>query len=95
MLLILQKKTNYFNGRKVPITTPISKGNKYVVDFKEKANYFNTFLGCNVIPMLIAQCFPINRITASSLESITISESEILKTIRPLETKLMVMTKYQ
>ena len=35
----------YFcNSRKVPLIPPISKDNKYVSDFKEKANYFNEVL---------------------------------------------------
>ena len=41
-----------------------------------------SFLACNFLLLLIAQCF---LITASSLESITISESDILKTIRSLD----------
>ena len=34
---------SFYNGRKVPLIHPILKGNKYVSDFKEKANYFNEF----------------------------------------------------
>ena len=42
-----------------------------------------SFFACNVLLLLIAQCF---QITASSLESVTISGSDILKTIRSLDT---------
>ena len=41
-----------------------------------------SFFACNVLLLLIAQCF---QITASSLESVTISGSDILKTIRSLD----------
>ena len=47
-----------------------------------------SFLACNVFLLLIAQCFPINLyLTASSLDSITISGIDILKTIRSLDVK--------
>ena len=32
---------SFYNGKKVLLISPILKGNKYVSDFKEKANYFN------------------------------------------------------
>ena len=77
---------SFYNGIKVPLIPPILKGNKYVSDFKEKANYFNEFLSLhNVLPLLTAQCFLINRITASFLDWITIFRSDILKTISSLD----------
>ena len=44
-----------------------------------------SFLACNVLLLLMAQCLPINRIAASFLDSITISRSDILKTISSLD----------
>ena len=40
------------NGRKVPIITPLFNNNKFVTDFQEKANVFNSFFtkNCSSIP---------------------------------------------
>ena len=67
---------SFYNSRKVPLIPPILKGNKHVSDFKEKANYFNEFF--SVLPDK-------SYLTACSLESITISGSDILKTFRSLD----------
>ena len=77
---------SFYNGRKVPLIPPILKGNKYVSDFKEKANYFNEFFSLQCSPVVYGSVLPDKSYkTASSLESITISESDILKTIRSLD----------
>ena len=39
---------SFYNGRKVPLIPPILKGNEYLSDFKEKANYFNDFWACTM-----------------------------------------------
>ena len=52
---------------------------------KKKITILISFLACNVLPLLMAQCLPINRIAASSLDSATISGSDILKTISSLD----------
>ena len=39
---------SFYNGRKIPLIPPILKGNKYLSDFKEKANYFNDFWACTM-----------------------------------------------
>ena len=33
----------FFNGKGVPVTPPLSGNNKFVTDFKAKANAFNDF----------------------------------------------------
>ena len=77
---------SFYNGRKVPLISPILKGNKYVSDFKEKANYFNEFFSLQCSPVVNSSVLPDKSyLTASSLESITISGSDILKTIRSLD----------
>ena len=52
---------------------------------KKKVTILMSFLACNVLLLLMAQCLPINRIAASFLDSITISRSDILKTISSLD----------
>ena len=76
----------FYNGRKVTLIPHVLKGNKYISDFKEKANYFNEFLSfqCSLVAnssMLLDKSY----LTASCLESITISGSDILKTIRSVD----------
>ena len=74
---------SFYKGRKVSLIPPILKGNKYVSDFKERANYFNEFFSLQCSLVVNSSVFPDKLyITASSLESITISGSDILKTIR-------------
>ena len=65
---------------------PISEGNKNVSDFKEKANYFDEFFSLQCSPVVNRSVLPDkSNLTASSLDSITISGSNILKTIRSLD----------
>ena len=52
---------------------------------KKKVTILMSFLACNVLLLLMTQCLPINRIAASFLDSITISRSDILKTISSLD----------
>ena len=75
-----------YNGRKVPLIPPILKGNKYGSGFKEKANSFNEFFSLQYFPVFNSSVLPDKSYrTTSSLESITISGSDILKTIRSLD----------
>ena len=77
---------SFYNSRKVPLVPPILKGNKYVSDFKEKANYFNEFLGLQCSPVVNGSVLhDKSYLTASSLDSISISGSDILTTIRSLD----------
>ena len=77
---------SFYNGRKLPLIPPILKGNKCVSDFKEKANYFNEFFSLQCSPVGDRSVLPDKvYLTASALESITISGSDILKTIRTLD----------
>ena len=77
---------SFYNGRKVPLIPPILKGNKYVSDLKEQANYFNEFLSLQCSPIVNGSVLPAKSyLTASSLDSITISRSDTLKTIRSLD----------
>ena len=77
---------SFYNVRKVPLIPPILKGNKYVSDFKEKANYFNEFFSLQCSPVVNSSVLPdISYLTASSLESITVFGWDILKAIRSLD----------
>ena len=68
------------------IIPPILKSNKYVSDFKEKASYFNEFFSLQCSDVVNSSVLPGKLyLTASSLESITICGSDILKTIRSLD----------
>ena len=59
---------SFYNGRKVPLIPPILKGNKYVSDFKEKANYFNEFFSLQCSPVVNSSVLPDKSyLTASSL----------------------------
>ena len=79
---------SFYIGRKVPLIPPILKGNKYVSDFKEKANYFNEFFSLQCSPVVNGSVVSDKSyLTASSLDSITISGSDILKSIRSLNIK--------
>ena len=76
----------FYNGRKVPLIPPILKCQKYVSDFKEKANYFNEFFSLQCSPVVNRSVLPDKSyLSASFLESITISGSDILKTFRSLD----------
>ena len=65
--------------------TKVIYGYNFVAPLKKKRTILMSFLACNVLPLLMAQCFPINRITASSLDSVRTSGSDILKTISSLD----------
>ena len=75
-----------YNDRKVLLISLILKGNKHVSDFKETANYFNEFFSLQYSPVVNSSVF-LDKLylTASSLESVTISGSDILKIIRSLD----------
>ena len=77
---------SFYNGRQVHLIPSILKGKKYVSDFKEKLNYFNEFFSLQCSPVINGSVLPSKSyLTASSLESITISGGDILKTIRYLD----------
>ena len=77
---------SFYNGRKIPLIPPILKGNKCVSDFKDKANYFNEFFSLQCSLVVNSSVLPDKPyVTASSVESVTISGSDILKIIRSLD----------
>ena len=77
---------SFYNGRKIPLIPPISNGNKYASDFKEKANYFIEFLNLQCFPVVNGSVLPNKSyLTGSSLDSTAFSGSDILKTIRSLD----------
>ena len=49
MLLVFIKK--FFNNKKIPCIPPLIHNNQFVVDFKEKNEFFNTFFAnqCTLI----------------------------------------------
>ena len=79
---------SFHNGRKVPLIPAILKGNKCVSDFKEKATILMRFFSLQCYLVVSSPVLPDKSyLASSSLESITISGSDILKTIRSLDIK--------
>ena len=60
---------SFYNSRKVLLIPPILKGNKYVSDFKEKANYFTELFSLQCSPVVYSSVLPDKSyLTASSFE---------------------------
>ena len=76
---------SFYNGRKVALIPPILKGNKYVSDFKAKANYFNEFFILQCSP-IVNSSVPLDKsyLTASSLESMKICDDAIVEPLKIL-----------
>ena len=78
----------HFNGKKVPIISPILVNNKLVTNFKDKANIFNDFFSkqCQPIPnnstLPSIQSFE----TSSRLSTVDIDSNKILKLIQGLNS---------
>ena len=76
----------FFNGRKIPVITPLPIDGKLVSDFKEKANRFNEFFSGQCTPLDNASECPSQPIfvTNERLSSIVFDDKEIIKIIRAL-----------
>ena len=77
---------SFSNGRRVPLISPILKGNKYVSDFKEKAYHLNGSFSMQCSPGVNGSLFSDKfYLISSSLQSFTIIWGDILITIRSLD----------
>ena len=89
---------NFFNGKKVPVIPPLLFNSAFVNDFEEKAKIFNSFftqlkkscvhlfgqLFCTVSDNSILPS-EFTYMTEGRIQSITFSESDVIKIIRTLD----------
>ena len=75
-----------FNGKKIPLISPILVNNKLISNFKEKANYFNDFFASQCTPIFNDGALPnsSNSVSNVSLSSIQFKDQDILKIIHSL-----------
>ena len=81
MLLVTVKDNT--KREKVPYIHPISHNNKYVTDFKENSEIFNSFFAnqCSLIPNNSILPSELKLLTEHTLTSCDFSESDILQII--------------
>ena len=67
----------------IPLIPPILVYNKFILNFKEKANYFNEFFASQCTPISDDSALPntSNPVPNVSLSSIQFEDQDILKTI--------------
>ena len=79
----------FFNGKKVSVIPPLLYNgcSAFVTDFQEKANIFNSFFAKQCTLVLNNSVFPREFIymTEKRIQSITFSESDVIKIIRALD----------
>ena len=75
-----------YNGKKIPLIPPVLIRNKHISNFKEKANYFNTFFASHCKPISNNSPLPLvtTPVTNTSLPSISFNDQDILKIINSL-----------
>ena len=73
-----------YNGKKIPLISPILVNNKLISNFKEKANHFNAFFACQCTPVSNDSALPstTNSVSNVSLSSIQFKDQDILKITR-------------
>ena len=84
----------FLNNRKIPVIPPLFHNNKFVTDFKEKAELFNSFFAkqCSLIKNDSKLPPRLHFLTDKRLSTIKFVDTDILKIIRNLNpNKLMVM----
>ena len=89
---LLQAKTywsilkTFYNEKKIPLIPPLLVDNNFVTDIQTKANVFNKFFAQQCTPLENSSVLPLNQkfLTQSRLNSIDISENEVLNIIRAL-----------
>ena len=76
------------NDKKIPCIPPIFHNNKYIVDFKEKSEIFNTFFAeqCSLIPNKSVLPSQLTLLTENSLSTCNFSKKDILQIIRNLDS---------
>ena len=76
----------FFNGKKVPIIPPFLFNGAFVTDFQEKAKIFNSFFAkqCTLVSNYSVLPSEFTYMTEERMQSITLSESDVIKVIRAL-----------
>ena len=88
----LQSKTywsilkGFHNGKRVPVIPPLLVNNKFVTDFKAKANIFNDFFNKQCTPLANGSKLPENQVylTNSRTNSVPFSDNLVINIIRNL-----------
>ena len=77
----------FLNNKKIPCIPPLFHENKFIIDFKEKAELFNHFFVNQCSLLSNNSVLPTNlpQLTTKCLDSIHFSRSDIGKIIRPLD----------
>ena len=77
----------FLNNKKIPIIPPLFHENKFVTDFKEKAELFNAFFAkqCSLIDNNSSLPKNLIYLTEKRLSKIRFSEDDIAKIIQNLD----------
>ena len=77
----------FLNNKKIPIVPPLYHKNEFVIDFKKKAELFNSFFAdqCSLISNSSELPSKLEYLTQSRLSSVTFSEDDIEKLIQNLD----------
>ena len=77
----------FLNNKKIPIIPPLYHKNKFVIDFKKKAELFNSFFTdqCSLVSNSSELPSQLKYLTQSRLLSITFSKDDIAKMIQNLD----------
>ena len=78
----------FLNNKKIPIIPPLFYENRFITDFKEKAQLFNIFFSkqCSLIPNNSSLPADVNYITDKRLSAVIFSAKDIGKIIQNLES---------
>ena len=76
----------FYNGKRVPLVPPLLVNNKFVTDFKAKANIFNDFFSKQCTPLTNGRKLPENQayLTNSRSNSVPFSDDLVINIIRDL-----------
>ena len=78
--------TTFYNGKKVPIIPPLFINNKFVTDFQEKANIFNSFFAKQCSPIPSSSVLPEKiYMTKDHIKTICFGKSDVVKLIKALD----------
>ena len=88
----LQSKTywsilkGFYNGKRVPVIPPLLVNNKFVTNFKAKANIFNNFFSKQCTPLANRNKLPESQVylTNSRINSVPFSDDLVIYIIRNL-----------
>ena len=78
---------SFLTGKKVPCIPPISHENKFITDFREKADLFSAFCTnqCSLIKNISVLPTNCESLTDRSLSNITFTDNDIGKIIKGLD----------